>query len=174
MWGDVATWVGSLGTTGTLGVAILLATRDRAQSRRLEERKQAGQVSAWLELSSPPEVKVLLVAKNASSSQVNDLKGVIEDFSHDPPTRIETWIPGLPPTGVPIYIELPLEAPSAMQKYRYELTYEFTDLDMRRWRHGRGTGLTLIESQAARVDYDAAGNPNGRVRHHGRPNDQEG
>lgn len=169
MWGDVATWVGSVGTTGALIVAILLAVRDRGRRRIDAERRQASQVSAWLELAPPPENKVLLVARNASLSQINDVRGVIEDFADQPPSRIETWIPGLPPTGVPIYIELPVEPPNERQKYRYELTYEFTDLDMRRWRHARGDGLVLLEHRAARVDYDSTGNPIGVVRDVRRP-----
>lgn len=137
----------------------------------LEERRQASQVSAWLEIAPPPGGAVLLVARNASLSQVNDLKGVIEDFAVEPPARLETWIPGVPPTGAPIYIELPVESPKEKQRYRYELTYEFTDLNMRRWRHARGTGLVLIAQDAARVDYDVTGIPIGLVRDRRKPDE---
>lgn len=164
MWGDVATWVGSIGTTGALAVAIVLAAVDRRRSRQDSERRQASQVSAWLELARPPEQGVLLVAKNASPSQVNDLRALIEDFSSDPPACTVTWIPGLPPTGVAVYIELPVDSPSEKQKYRYELSYEFTDLNMRRWRHSRGAGLILVEQRAPRVDYDSDGTPSAIVR----------
>ena len=47
-WGDVPTWLGAIGTTLAVSVALLLASNETRLRRRLEHRQQADRVTAWV------------------------------------------------------------------------------------------------------------------------------
>jgi hypothetical protein len=166
--GDLATWVGSIGTTGALAVAIGLAAVDRGRTRRENASAQAAQVSAWLELTPFPDRHVVVVIKNQSKSPVNDFCAIVADHSKENAPQVTAWAPGVPPSGDRIELLLDVEVPLESQKYRYELTYEFTDVANRRWRHERGSGLTLRLPFAPPIFYDGFGNPHSSI-HDTRP-----
>lgn len=56
MSNDLATWLEAIGTSGALAVSLFLLGREqlaRKEAAQLAERKQATQVSAWLEWDLP-------------------------------------------------------------------------------------------------------------------------
>lgn len=159
-WGDVATWVTAVGTTGALTLALSLALLQRRQARVSDERHQAALVSAWLELVEDPAVwRVRLVVRNGSPSQVNDFHGEVRDMADAERPPADVWISGVPPTGQPIIRILPIPPPDSRHQYRYELIYEYTDVYNRRWRHARGCGLRIVKRDAQAVKYKLDGTP---------------
>lgn len=159
-WATIGNLIGSLATAGAFIVAFVIALGERVKSRKAAERAQASLISGWLDLDEyQGEQRVRLLARNDSQSHVNDLKAVIVDTLHPDKRPYETWIPGLPPTHEPIVIVLDVEVPDHRQRYRYELTYEFTDVLNRRWRYARGEGLTLLFRSAPAVSYGPDSHP---------------
>ena len=150
-WGDVAAWVGALGTIAAFGLAFYLALSQRRESQHEAECAQASLVSAWLDtadLLGTPVVRLLV--RNSSQSHVSDFIGTIQDTATSNTQAAEVWFPGVPPTGEPIIEILDVEFPSSAERYRYELTHEFTDVQGRRWRHATGVGLRLVSKQVNR------------------------
>jgi hypothetical protein len=156
----IGTWVGGVGTVGAFVVAFWILLKQRNSETETAERLQASLVSAWLDLGNVKGHRcVRLLARNSSPSQINDFMGSIADTAN--PTKAPTviWFPGLPPTGEPTISAVPVPMPTDQQSYRYELTYEFTDVFNRRWRHERGTGLVLITRTPSAPKYKQDGSP---------------
>jgi len=72
-WGDIATWVGSIGTTlAFLATFVLLViTRQEQKSAREEDRRaQAREVSAWCVHVRPASGEVTVTVQNSSDEPV--------------------------------------------------------------------------------------------------------
>ena len=65
----------------------------------------------------------------------------------------------IPPSGEPTIEIFHVVMPDHELRYRYELTYEFTDVLDRRWRHARGHGLTLLSRHVPMVEDGAISSP---------------
>lgn len=160
LWETMGVWLGALGSTGAFVVAFALAFGERRKNHRLAERSQASQVSAWLDVGEfHGEPRVRIHAKNGSSSQVNDFKCTVLDTINPQDYPAIVWFPGIAPTGEPIVYALNVELPSHLQQYRYELIFEFTDVQNRRWRQARGEGLVLQTRKAPQISYGPHGKP---------------
>lgn len=75
-WGDVPSWVGGIGTTAAVIVALWQSGRETRKRRHEEERAQAGLVAAWI-VPRPYEIEAGLVSgelivdlQNCSSTPV--------------------------------------------------------------------------------------------------------
>lgn len=169
-WGVVGTWIGSIGTVGAFVIAYFLALRELRKNREASDRAQASLVSAWLDVNKyEGRLRVRILARNDSQSHVNDVMVSVADTLKRDREPYVTWIPGLPPTGEPVILITDVEVPDILQRYRYELSYEFTDVLNKRWRHARGEGLTLRERIAPPVAYNSDGIPVGLAINAGRP-----
>lgn len=84
-WGDVPTWLGAIGTVGTLVAAIFVVSREqRAAARNDDERRrnQASQVAAWARIEPGGRIgglEVQLYVRNASKQPVYDVLAAIQD-----------------------------------------------------------------------------------------------
>jgi hypothetical protein len=169
-WGIVGTWVGGVGTVGAFVIAYFLALRELKKNREASDRAQASLVSAWLDVNKyEGRQRVRILARNDSQSHVNDFMASVADTINPGGEPYVTWIPGVPPTGEPVTLITDVEVPDILQRYRYELSYEFTDVLNRRWSHARGKGLTLKERAAPPVTYGSDGIPVGLAKSIGRP-----
>lgn len=163
-WEIIGVWVGSIGATGAFIVAFALALGGRARDRKLAERDQASRVSAWLDIGDVKgEPRVRIHAKNGSSAQINDFKCIVIDTIDCTMSPTTVWLPGLAPSGEPIIYALDVELPSHLQQYRYELSFEFTDVQNRRWGQTRGKGLVLLTRSAEPISYGSDGRPLGEL-----------
>jgi hypothetical protein len=169
-WGVVGTWVGSIGTIGAFVTAYFLALRELRKYREASDRAQASLVSAWLDVNEyGGQLRVRVLARNDSQSHVNDLMVSVADTLKPASDPYVTWIPGLNPTGEPVILITDVEVPDHLQRYRYELSFEFTDILNRRWRHARGEGLTLQDRVAPPIAYSSDGIPVGIAKGRGQP-----
>ncbi len=121
--------------------------------RRHQQADQAGQETGL----RIPQTEATTETANASTASDH---GSEQEREHTVcPHNVEepvNWFPRRPPSGEPTIEILHVGVPDHEQRYRYELTYEFTDALNRRWRPPRGPGLTLLTQACAddRVQLD--------------------
>jgi hypothetical protein len=129
-WGDVPTWVGSIGTVLTLGVGLLLLMRELADRRR----EHAARVMCWIDHeagkvlvrngSDQPVTRVMVALFAVPGHYVEPRTG----HRDDPYVGDWAWLgPGeereMAPEGVEWYANL----------FPSQVRMEFTDTSVRRW-----------------------------------------
>jgi hypothetical protein len=154
-WGDVATWVGSIGTALAFFATfvLLVITRQEQKGARDEDRRaQARQVSAWCLQVRPAAGEVTVAVQNSSDEPVYGMKVAVgAAWSHEKVRSAE--VEGLDYVTPPKYrkdhtarIEL---NPMPGGGYERSLPVEiiFNDASGGRfWRRDRYGGLTQLKA----------------------------
>lgn len=68
--GDWATWVGSIGTAGTLIFTLIQIYNDKKDRKKGEKESQAKKVSSWIESSDLDNHRTICRVNNLSDSPV--------------------------------------------------------------------------------------------------------
>lgn len=71
-WGDAPTWVAAIGTIGTLVAALFQIGSERLSRKKLEQQKQATEISTWIgDTASPQSTRVVI--QNMSGAPIYDV-----------------------------------------------------------------------------------------------------
>jgi hypothetical protein len=155
-WGDVATWIGAVGTVAAAWVAVVLYLQARREHRRAQARQISGWVPGGVSLipagmpigASPltaqqQMVSLLIAIRNSSSEIISDVKAT--------PVGPDGADLGVSPTGWTDIgpgqtIEITHSEPdNGRARGEVRLNLQFTDAAGRRWER-LGTSLKHLPS----------------------------
>lgn len=131
-WGDVATWIASVGTVAAVFWAIWLAT---FKARNDRARDQAIRVVAWLDvgLLEDGTTSVRVLIRNSSQLVATDLHAFIKDRDKSG-DGVEVLVLGIGPTESPDVHPVPVPLPENGKPVYSLDRFDYSLSDGNKWR----------------------------------------
>lgn len=174
-FGTVGTWVGSVGTAGTLGWLVFDKYRTDSEARESKRRRYAERMSAWLQ--SPPgsehSVRGTVVVSNGSHEPSynvvvlyvwiqgaawrtgEEAVGYTNRTEAVQPNQIWKMLSTVPPGRWTVTLAGPPDGP---MQGRLGVEVAFTDAGGRHWIR-RATGGSLVEIERNPLEHYGIGGP---------------